>query len=214
MLLWSHPSPQPVFGFCASYFILLGESLGGHWSANGFLAWAKSLCLSPPLWQGNKSHGNPFLQQRPRTRRPGRPGHRHLPSTRFLLGWLGNVGALTISFFLFCLLRNSKLHICVTSWKSSFLRTPDRQSQSWTDTPSCCSDVSFFQSFAAKNISPAFDFPVADNGLWISKYKFLPLQAKLELSRMLFHIQPRTPWQWGCILHSEALGEFVVMWTS
>lgn len=77
-------------------------------------------------------------------------------------------------------MRNLKLHICVTSLKSSFLRTPDRQSQSRTDIHSCCSDVSFFQSFAAKNISPTFDFIVAHNGLWISKYKYFTLESGIE----------------------------------
>lgn len=113
-------------------------------------------------------------------------------------GWLWNVKALTISFFLFCLLRNPKLHICVTSLKSSFLRTPGRQSQSWTDTPSCCSDVSFFQSFAAKNISPAFDFIVANNGLWISKYKYFTLESKGGVFKNAFSytdIQTYATWQ-------------------
>lgn len=115
-------------------------------------------------WQGNESHGNPFPQQRPRARRPVHQGPDTFPAPASDLGgW--EMGSIDTSVFLFCLLRNSKLHICVTSLKSSFLRTPDRQSQSWTDTPSCCSDVSFFQSFAAKNISSAFDFPVANNGL-------------------------------------------------
>lgn len=88
--------------------------------------------------------------------------------------------------FPLCLVRSSKLLICVTSRKSSFLRTPDRQSQSGTDILSCCSDVSFFQSFAAKNISPTFDFTVANNGLWIGKCKYFILEVKLEFFKMWF----------------------------
>lgn len=211
MVLWSHPSPRPVFAFCASYFILLGENLGGQpmalWlepKVHAFLLhWGRGMrTTGPPSFSNGQGRGG-WADQ----------GTDISPAPASYLV-VGKCWSIDNSIFLFCLLRNSKLHICVTSWKSSFPRTPDRQSQSWTDTPSCCSDVSFFQSFAAKNISPAFDFPMANNGLWISKYKFLPLQAKLELSQMLSHIQSCATWQWECVLRSESLGEFMVVWTS
>lgn len=112
-------------------------------------------------------------------------GHKTvLPTPISHTGFLSSVNYYFI--FLLCLVRNPKLRICVTSLNSSFLRTPDRQSQSWTDTHSCCSDVSFFQSFAAKNICPTFDFIVANNGLWISKYKYFTLDSKVGAFYMLF----------------------------
>lgn len=92
-------------------------------------------------------------------------GQKHTPSTHYLRCIIVKCQSKYGLMLFLCLARNPKLHICVTSLKSSFLRTPDRQSQSWTDIHSCCSDVSFFQSFAAKNISPTFDFIVANNGL-------------------------------------------------
>ena len=67
--------------------------------------------------------------------------------------------------FLFVCGETQHCNVCVKSLKSSFRRAPDRQSQSRTDVPRRCSDVSVFQSSAAKGISPALDFLVAHNGL-------------------------------------------------
>lgn len=64
-----------------------------------------------------------------------------------------------------CTWRSPSLTVRVTCPPSSLRRTPDRQSQSGPDVRSCRSDVSVFQSFAAKDISSASDFTVANHDL-------------------------------------------------